>query len=465
MSQVTLFNTQGRATTTINKPKGSEISLYCCGPTVYNYQHIGNLRTYVFQDLLTRTLRAFGYQVKHVMNITDVGHLVSDGDDGEDKMLLASKKEGKKSEEIAKYYTDIFFADCAALNIIRPNIVCKATEHIEQMISLTQTLVNKGFAYLAGGNVYFDVSTCKDYGKLAGLDQVTLQAGARIDVDSQKRNPQDFALWFTKSKFEGQELTWDSPWGVGYPGWHIECSAMAIKYLGESFDIHCGGIDHIPVHHTNEIAQSECATGKKFADIWMHGGFLVESGGKMSKSKGDFLTLSKIIEKGFDPKSYRYLCLQSHYRQELSWSWDSLQGAENAYKKLKQRVLDLKVEELSSFDQKKLDQVSEPFYCAIFNDLNAPQALARMYDLLNDKNIEDSYKRKSIENFDQIFGLDLLKSVVLEIPAHILDLAKLRDQARKEKNFKLSDELRDKVVAEGYSVKDSPEGTIVKPQH
>lgn len=459
MNPISLFNTQGRSLNMLNKPAGSEVTIYCCGPTVYNYQHIGNLRTYVFEDLLTRTLRSAGYLVKHVMNITDVGHLVSDADDGEDKMLLASKKEGKKSEEIASYYTQIFFDDCKELNIIRPNIVCKATEHISQMISLIEKLVNNGSAYLSGGNVYFDVTTCKDYGKLAGLNLESLQAGARIEVDSQKRNPQDFALWFTKSKFENQELTWDSPWGTGYPGWHIECSAMAMEYLGESFDIHCGGIDHIPVHHTNEIAQSECATGKTFANIWMHGGFLVESTGKMSKSKGDFLTLSTLKEKGFDPLAYRYMCLQSHYRTELSWSWDSLQGAENAYKKLKQKAqtLDSKLEK----DEEKLLNLSTPFLNALYNDLNAPQALARLYELLNDKSISDSDKRNCIERFDTILGLNLLEQIENEIPESVLSLAKERDVARKAKDFKRSDEIRDKIASLGYNIQDSPEGTKV----
>ncbi len=400
------------------------------------------------------------------MNITDVGHLVSDADEGEDKMLLASKKEGKNSAEIATYYTEIFFKDCASLNIVRPNIVCKATEHISQMISLAQTLIEKGFAYVAGGNVYFDVMSNKDYGKLAGLSQVDLKAGARIDVDTHKKNPQDFALWFTQSKFENQELTWDSPWGRGYPGWHIECSAMAIEYLGESFDIHCGGIDHIPVHHTNEIAQSECATGKQFAEIWMHGGFLVESGGKMSKSKGDFLTLSTLTEKGFDPLSYRYLCLQSHYRQELSWSWDSLQGAENAYKKLKQRINSLKqdVEQDSDLPEENIENLLAPFYKAIYNDLNAPQALARIYDLLNSKDTNNANKLASIKVFDEILGLKLLDLEVQEIPTEILSLAKARDQARKDKDFKLSDELRDKITSMGYTVQDSSGGTKVIKQ-
>ena len=332
---VKVFNSLGRETQELKPLKKDHIGLYCCGPTVYNYQHIGNLRTYIFEDLLVRTLRYAGYKVNHVMNITDVGHLVSDADDGEDKMALASKREGKKSEEIASYYTDIFFKHCEMLNIEKPTIVCKATEHIAEMITLIKKLLEVGAAYQAGGNVYFDVSKDSDYGKLAGLDLEALQSGARIEVDSQKRNPQDFALWFTKSKFENQELQWDSPWGRGYPGWHIECSAMAEKYLGPEFDIHCGGIDHIPVHHTNEIAQSETASGKPFAHVWMHGGFLVVDKAKMSKSTGGFLTLDKINEEGLDPLAYRLFCLSGSYRKELSWSLDAVKSANTRLKKLR----------------------------------------------------------------------------------------------------------------------------------
>ncbi|HMO18971.1 MAG TPA: cysteine--tRNA ligase [Oligoflexia bacterium] len=467
-STVSLFNTMERSIVPLSPLTDGVVKIYCCGPTVYNYQHIGNLRTYLFEDLLVRTLRYSSLNVKHVMNITDVGHLTSDADEGEDKMLLATKREGKRSFEIAEYYTNIFLSDCKDLNITRPDIICKASDHISQMIKLISQLMDKGYAYHNGGNVYFDVSRYEEYGKLTGrnLNELTqqLKAGARIEIDSLKRNPLDFALWFTNSKFENQELIWDSPWGKGYPGWHIECSAMAIEYLGESFDIHCGGIDHIPVHHTNEIAQSECATGKNFASIWMHGGFLVESGGKMSKSKGEFLTLSLLKEKGFDPLSYRYLCLGSHYRNELSWSWESIEGASQSLKKLKNRIDSLRSEsknkvKVDSNDNSLLFNHRERFEYSIRNDLNFPQALARTYELLGDNTISPMGKLNLIEEFDRVLGLNLLEvNAKDDIPEEIIKLASLRDQARKNKNFTESDSLRDKIESLGYTVKDSPSG-------
>jgi cysteinyl-tRNA synthetase len=460
---IRLFNTMQREIVELNPVSPGEVTLYCCGPTVYNYQHIGNLRTYIFEDLLSRMLRSTGLKVTHVMNITDVGHLVSDGDEGEDKMLLAQKREGKRSHEIAEYYTKVFFDDCAALLIKKPDIVCKATEHISQMIRLIERLVERGFAYQSNGNVYFDVSKNEEYGKLSGQSLDSLKAGARIDVDSSKKNPLDFALWFTKSKFENQELQWDSPWGRGYPGWHIECSAMAMEYLGETFDIHCGGIDHIPVHHTNEIAQSECATGKTFASIWMHGGFLVESGGKMSKSKGDFLTLSRLIDEGFDPLSYRYLCVSAHYRSELSWSWESLKGAENALNRLRTRCQSIYTTETTETISNKAISHQDRFFQSLYHDLNIPQCLARMYDLLSDKDVSSLDKSYLLRNYDTILGLGIIPHLEANeiIPENILLLAKERDQARTAKNFTRSDELRDAITKAGYTIKDTPQGGIV----
>lgn len=469
LHKVNLYNTMSRSMEVLSPLKAGEVRMYCCGPTVYNYQHIGNLRTYVFEDLLARAIRTSGLQLKHVMNITDVGHLASDADEGEDKMLLAQKREGKKSHDIAEFYTKIFFEDCAALNIKKPDVVCKATDHISQMISLIERLVERGYAYESNGNVYFDVSRYEEYGKLGGQSLETLKAGARIDIDSSKRNPLDFALWFTKSKFENQELQWDSPWGTGYPGWHIECSAMAIEYLGESFDIHCGGIDHIPVHHTNEIAQSECATGKPFATIWMHGGFLVESGGKMSKSKGDFLTLSKVIEKGFSPLSFRYLCLTSHYRNELSWSWESLEGAEKSLDKLKNRCgellsgVDLKADALNQGDtslSSDAETLRKSFFESLYADLNLPKCLATVYELFSDKVISKSEKIALLKIFDEVLALDLLhiEESKTVIPEEIQALCKERDLARKNRDFKRSDELRDQITAAGYIIKDTPHG-------
>lgn len=465
---VLLYNTLGKKLEPLSPLTPGEVKLYCCGPTVYNFQHIGNLRTYVFEDILVRSLRYFGYQVRHVMNITDVGHLVSDADDGEDKMLVAMKREGKRSEDIAKFYTDIFFEHCSLLHINRPDVVCKATEHIQEMIDLIVRLEKVGAAYQAGGNVYFDVTKSKDYGKLAELDLESLRAGARIEVDSNKRNPMDFALWFTKSKFENQELQWDSPWGRGYPGWHIECSAMSIKYLGESFDIHCGGIDHIPVHHTNEIAQSETATGVPFAKIWMHAGFLVVSGDKMSKSTGEFLTLDLLTKKEFNPLAYRLLCLSANYGGELSWSWQALENSQQTLKRLEQQVVTLRKEaegaqapkEFSSPAQK----LREEFENHIKNNLNMPRAMAVVHQTLKDTAVAPLERLALLEQFDQILGLGVSTWVekAEDFPAEALGLLQEREQARASKNWKRSDEIRDTLASMGFLVEDSKTGARLK---
>ncbi len=472
--KVNLYNTLSRTVEELKPIKAIEVGLYCCGPTVYNYQHIGNLRTYIFEDVLARTLRSAGYKVKHVMNITDVGHLVSDGDEGEDKMLVAAKREGKSSYDIADYYTKIFFDHCAWLNIKRPDIVCKATDHIQQMIELIKKLEEKGAAYVSGGNVYFDITRCKEYGKLAKLDLESLKAGARIEVDQQKRNQLDFALWFTKSKFEKQEMQWDSPWGRGYPGWHIECSAMSMNYLGESFDIHCGGIDHIPVHHTNEIAQSETATEKPFSKIWMHGGFLVVGADKMSKSSGGFLTLDTLKEKGIDPISYRFFCYSSTYRNELSWSWSALEAADNTLKKIKQTVVSWKEElknsiapislienaELSAKAKDYLDK----FYTEVYNDLSLPKALAVLHEVLKDSSLNALEKLSVLLKFDEILGLgvDSWTAEIVEIPEEVKQLSLQREEARKTKNWQLADELRKKISDHGFTIEDSKEGIKIK---
>ncbi len=468
----TLFNTLGRKTETLQPLNGSEVRLYCCGPTVYNFQHIGNLRTYIFEDILVRALRQAGYDVKHVMNITDVGHLVSDADEGEDKMMVAMKREGKRSEEIAEYYTKVFFDHCAWLNIKRPDVVCKATEHITQMINLIRRLEEQGAAYQAGGNVYFDVSKSGDYGKLAQLDLESLRSGARIEVDSNKRNPLDFALWFTKSKFENQELQWESPWGRGYPGWHIECSAMSIEYLGESFDIHCGGIDHIPVHHTNEIAQSETATGKPFSKIWMHAGFLVVSGDKMSKSSGEFLTLDLVKEKGFQPIAYRLMCLGANYGGELSWSWQALESAAQTLKRMEQQVTTLRREAgeryVAASGQKQLSPAAEElraeFNSHVYNNLGMPRALAVVHSALKDNTLAAEEKLSLIESFDEILGLGIKdwKAEAEDFPADALALLKDRDAARAARNWARSDELRDELAHLGFLVEDTKSGGRLK---
>lgn len=462
-----IYNTMSRRVEEFVPIKEGKASMYCCGPTVYNFAHIGNLRTYIFEDLLHRTLSYDGYKVKHCMNITDVGHLTGDGDEGEDKMEKRSKETGKTVWEIAEYYTKAFFADTEALNIIRPDVVCKATDHIEDMIKLIQILEEKGHTYISGGNVYFSIDTIDDYGKLAGLRLDDLKSGARIEVDSNKRNPKDFVLWFTNSKFGKQAMMWDSPWGVGYPGWHIECSAMSMKYLGPHFDIHCGGIDAIPVHHTNEIAQSEAATGEKWVDYWCHGEFLLNDTGKMSKSSGEFLTLTVLKDKGYDPLDYRYFCLGGHYRTQLKFSFEALDHARSARAQLVQRVADLKskVSGKSVISPKGLEYL-DMFTGAMNNDLKTPEALSHMWSMLKDGSVSDSDKLFALLEMDKILGLELDK-VEAKSDERVGDdsdwaLVEERSKAKKEKDFKRADEIRAELLERGYIVKDTPKGPVLE---
>ena len=444
----------------------SEVGLYGCGPTVYNYAHIGNLKTYVFEDLLRRTLEYLGYNVKHVMNITDVGHLTDDADEGEDKMEKSAREKGQSVWEIAEYFTKAFFTDTEKLNILNPHVSCKATEHIQEMIDLIKTLEEKGFTYEAGGNIYFSIDKFPEYGKMALLDRQKLSAGARIEVDSNKKNPHDFVLWFTNSKFENHAMLWDSPWGRGYPGWHIECSAMSMKYLGEQFDIHCGGIDHVSIHHTNEIAQTEAATGKKWVNYWLHGEFLVMNKAKMAKSAGNFLTLSVLEEKGYDPLDYRYFCLGGHYRTQLQFSWESLDSAKTARSNLVEKVKTL----VSVSSKKEISSLRgtaagylEDFKNSISEDLNLPKALAVVWTLLKDKELSDSDKLTLICDFDRVLGLKLESSAAAgekeNIDQKALDLIKEREEARKVKNFTRSDEIRDQLKDMGIEIKDTADGT------
>lgn len=463
---VRLYDTMSRAVKEFVPIEEGKAGLYCCGPTVYNFAHIGNLRTFIFEDLLHRTLVKAGYSLTHVMNITDVGHLTGDGDDGEDKMEKSARESGRSVWDIAEFYTKAFFDDEKDLNIIRPDIVCKATDHINDMIEIIKKLEEGGHTYISGGNVYFSIDTIDDYGKLAKLNLDDLKEGARIEVDSNKRNPKDFVLWFTNSKFKDQAMQWPSPWGTGYPGWHIECSAMSSRYLGSHFDIHCGGIDAIPVHHTNEIAQSEAAFGQKpWVNYWCHGEFLLNDKGKMSKSSGEFLTLSLLKEKGYDALDYRYFCLGGHYRSQLKFSFESLDQARSARQTLMRR--------LAECSTAKADGISEgarhyldAFYEAMFNDLKAPQALAALWSMMRDSDIPDGEKWLAALEMDSILGLSLEKAQEKEEPqeadADALALVEQRSEAKKAKNYALADEIRARLASMGYKVVDTPKGATLE---
>ncbi|MBN2096109.1 cysteine--tRNA ligase [Candidatus Peregrinibacteria bacterium] len=462
MADLYLYNTMSRQKMLFEPLDPTEVKLYTCGPTVYNYAHIGNLRTYVFEDILRRVLEWNGYPVKHVMNITDVGHLTSDADEGEDKMLKGAKREKKTVWDIAEKYTQAFLEDMDRLNLLMPHIKPKATDHIDTMIDQIKQLEANGLTYTAGGNVYFDTSKFADYGKLAQLDKQELQAGARIEVDPNKKNPHDFVLWFTKSKFEDQEMQWNSPWGKGYPGWHIECSAMSMKYLGKQMDIHCGGIDHIPVHHTNEIAQAEGATNlKPWVLYWMHGNFLVlGKDEKMAKSADNFLKLDVLIGKGYGPLDYRYFCLQAHYRKELVFSWYALDAAKTGLRRLREKVCNLGDTE-GEIHQSRMEQ----FEKAINDDLNMPEALAEAWELLDDSDISDADKLATIKKFDTVLGLKLDEPIAFELPPQIEQWIVERNEARDNKDWGKADEIRDKIQASGkWIVKDGQSGTEVMPK-
>lgn len=462
-----IFNTMSRRIEEFVPEKEGKASMYCCGPTVYNYAHIGNLRTFIFEDLLRRTLSEDGYKVTHCMNITDVGHLTGDGDDGEDKLGKRSKETGKSVWDIAEFYTEAFFKDTKALNIIRPQIVCKATDHIKEMIALIEKLEEKGHTYIAGGNVYFSIDTIDDYGKLAGLKLDELKSGARIEVDSNKRNAKDFVLWFTKSKFGEQAMMWDSPWGRGYPGWHIECSAMSMKYLGDKFDIHCGGIDAIPVHHTNEIAQSEAASGHSWVNYWCHGEFLLNDKGKMSKSTGEFLTLSVLLDKGYDALDYRYFCLGGHYRTQLKFSFEALDHARSARCQLVSKVAEFKAKgDAAKTLSEKAERYLSSFLSAMTNDLKTPEALSYMWQMLKDGSVDDSEKLAVLYRMDKVLGLSLDKVEAKKAERLGSDedwiLVEERAQAKKAKDFARADEIRNILLERGFVVKDTPQGPILE---
>lgn len=475
-----LFNTMGKSLQEFKPIKEGFVGFYGCGPTVYNYAHIGNLRAYVFLDILDRTLTFLGYKIKHVMNITDIGHLTGDADDGEDKMLKTAQERHQSVMEIAQFYTDAFIKDIDRLNIRHPDVICRATEHVQEMIELIKKIEANGHTYMAGGNLYYDTTTFADYGKLANLNLEELKAGAgNRGLDENKRNPTDFVLWFTKSKFENQALTWDSPWGRGYPGWHIECSAMSMKYLGEQFDIHTGGIDHIPVHHTNEIAQSEGATGKKWVNYWLHNEFLVEKNGKMSKSSGEFLTLQRLIDKGYEALDYRYFLLGAHYRSQVMFSWEAMDSAKNGRKALVNRAK--KVLEAAggrTADENSLSEKAkgylDSFKADLENDLATPQALSRLQVAVKDNELKAEDALFLIKKMDSVFALDLLKEAEssgtpdAELnstdpeAAQIEQLLLQRTQAKKDKDFALADKIRDDLAAKGIIIVDTPTGPTWK---
>ena len=445
------------------------VKMYTCGPTVYHFAHIGNLRTYIMEDILEKTLKYLGYNVKRVMNITDVGHLSSDADTGEDKMLKGAKRENKSVMEIAQYYTDAFMADCAKLNIAIPEIVQPATGCIPEFITMVEGLLEKGFAYIAGGNVYFDTSKLEKYYVFNDHDADDLDTGVRdgVEEDTNKRNKNDFVLWFTKSKFEDQALKWDSPWGVGYPGWHIECSGISMKYLGEDLDIHCGGIDNAFPHHTNEIAQTESFIGHKWCNYWFHVMHLNDESGKMSKSKGDFLTVSLLEKKGYDPMAYRLFCLQSHYRKNLVFTWENLDNAVVAYNKLVAKIASMKDD--GEVDQDVFNKLKERFVGALNGDLNTSVAVTAVYDVLKAKT-NDATKLAALADFDQVLSLNLLSAAgairkkeaeeaAASADPEIDALVAARTEAKKAKNFAEADRSRDELKAKGIEIIDTPQGT------
>lgn len=476
MPVLKLYNTMGHTLQEFTPLQRGKVGFYGCGPTVYNFAHIGNLRTYIFEDILVRTLKRFGYEVTHVMNVTDVGHLSGDDDTGEDKMVRSAKERGESVLQIAKFYTDAFFADTKRLGIQRPTVVCMATEHVQDMIALISRIEAKGFTYMAGGNLYFDVTKFPAYGQLANLRMDDLKAGARIEVDENKKNPHDFVLWFTKSKFENQALIWDSPWGRGYPGWHIECSAMSMKYLGESFDIHAGGIDHVPVHHTNEIAQSEAATGKKWVNYWLHAEFLIMDKGKMSKSKGSFITLQSLIDGGIAPLDYRYFCLGGHYRSQLSFSWEGMEQAKASRKALIEKIIDLKEKssgtrlptraELSGAAAERLERFDD----SLADDLSAPRALAELWQLVRDPQIPAAQALAAALDMDEVLGLGLAAARKAEVSIDAATVARIeglvaeRAAAKKAKNWAAADSIRNALKEMGVALEDGPAGTTWKMQ-
>ena len=455
-----LFNTLSRKVEDFVPHTEGIVNFYTCGPTVYHYAHIGNIRSYIGHDILDKTLRYLGYDVKRCMNITDVGHLTSDSDSGEDKMEVARKREGKTAMEIAKFYTDAFFEDFDKVNCRRPDIVSPATENIDFYIKMIEKLIDDEYAYVSGGNVYFDISKLEDYYVLTNHQEDQMVVGVRegVEEDSNKRNQADFALWFTTSKFENHELLWDSPWGKGYPGWHIECSGISIKYLGEYLDIHGGGVDNIFPHHTNEIAQSEAYLGHKWCSYWFHNEYLLDESGKMSKSKGGILTVSKLVEEGHDPLGYRFMCLNSHYRKQLVFNENNLAQAEKTLTKLRNRISNLGDD--GEIDNTSFDKYVEKFKKELENDLNTANAISVLYEVLKDSEINDKTKLALVEDFDKVFSLELINNKDIDIDEEFIN-SKIeeRKEAKANKNYELADKIRDELLNMGIKLIDTKDGT------
>lgn len=439
------------------------VRMYCCGPTVYNFQHIGNFRTFMFEDILRRVLEYNGYEVTQVMNITDVGHLVSDEDAGDDKMELSAKKTGKSVWDISEYFTEEFLKDSASLNIKEPAFRPKATDYIQEQIDMVKALEEKGYTYQISDGIYYDTGKLNDYGKLAKLDISGLNKGHRVEFNTEKKNATDFALWKFSPENSTRQMEWDSPWGKGFPGWHLECSAMSKKLLGKHFDIHCGGVDHIPVHHTNEIAQSEAANNEKFVNYWMHGEFLLTDNEKMSKSTGDFLTLKVLKDRGITPMDYRYFLLNAHYRKKLKFSMEALEGAKAGLANLKGKLNKITPDNPDETAIEVSEYYKEKFLEKINDDLNMPEALAVAWELIKDETIEPWIRRATLLDFDNVFGLRLGEAEEIDIiPEEITSLANDRLSAKKNKDFKKADELRDKIKEKGYALLDNATGFEIK---
>ncbi|MBR1739120.1 MAG: cysteine--tRNA ligase [Ruminococcus sp.] len=468
-----LYNTLTHKKDEFVPNEAGKVSMYTCGPTVYHFAHIGNLRSYIMEDILEKYLRYQGLDVKRVMNITDVGHLTSDGDTGDDKMLKGAKREHKTVMEIAKFYTDAFFTDCRKLNIKTPDVVAPATQYIDEFIKVITGLLEKGYAYEAGGNIYFDTSKLKEYYVFHSFNEEDLEVGVRegVEEDSNKRNKADFVLWFTKSKFDDQELKWESPWGLGYPGWHIECSCISMKNLGERLDLHCGGVDNIFPHHTNEIAQSEAYLGHKWCNYWFHVAHLNTQSGKMSKSKGEFLTVSLLEEKGYDPLVYRFFCLQSHYRKGLVFTWENLDNAKAAFEKLIARIAQLtSAPDKGEVKEEELAALRAGFTDAMDDDINTSNAVTALYDVLK-ADVSPAGKLALIADFDRVLSLGLIEKAEQkakaeqeessDIPDEVKALVEERQAARKAKDFAKADQIRDKIKELGYAVKETRQGTEI----